>query len=84
MAGAAMAAPPPAARALRSVLRFTRATLAWSPLRQATAVATQRVVDDLGVAVVPDAVKLRGVTGTALAAAVKVDTLAIAISTTTW
>jgi len=36
---------------------------------------TQRVVDDLGVPVQADAVRLRGVTGTAIASAVRLDTM---------
>jgi len=36
---------------------------------------TQRVVDDLGVPVQVDAVRLRGVTGTAIASAVRLDTM---------
>ena len=36
---------------------------------------TQRVVDELGVPVQPDAVRLRGVTGTAIASAVRLDTM---------
>lgn len=36
---------------------------------------TQRVVDDLGVTIETDAVRLRGVTGTAIASAVRLDTM---------